>query len=130
MNLPVTSFTALPLGMLMIGLAYRVATLRIRNKIGIGVGSNRTLAKAREAHGNAVENIPLMLFLLAIAELQNANTWLLAGLAGVFVIARLMNASGVSQHTGRSFGRFYGTLLSWFVTIFLGLLNVWLNLAS
>lgn len=40
MSLPITSFIALPMATLMVGLAYRVIALRIRNKIGIGVGSN------------------------------------------------------------------------------------------
>ncbi len=130
MLLPVTSLIALPLTILLIGLASRVATLRIHNKIGLGIGSNKTLAKAMAAHGNAVENIPVALLLFALAEIQGANIILLSVCGVVFIVGRLMNALGVSQHAGRSFGRFYGIILSWFVIIFLGILNIWLNVAS
>ena len=129
MNLPITSHIALPLTILMIGLAFRVAALRIRNKIGIGVGSNKTLARAMAAHGNAVENIPLAVILFALAELQGAHRQLLIAWGVIFVLARLMNAYGVSRHAGNSFGRFYGILLSWFCLVFLAGLNLWLNLA-
>ena len=129
MMLPVTSLLALPLTLLLIGLAYRVAALRVRNRIGLGVGSNKTLARAMAAHGNAMENIPAALILMALAEIQSANPIFLSVLGIVFVIARVMNALGVSQHSGRSFGRFYGILLSWLVIIILAASNVWLNLA-
>lgn len=128
MMLPVTSLLALPLTFLLIGLAYRVAALRIRNRIGLGVGSNKTLARAMAAHGNAMENIPVALILMALAEIQSANPIFLSVLGVVFVMARVMNALGVSQHSGRSFGRFYGILLSWLVIIILVVSNAWLNL--
>ena len=128
MMLPVTSLLALPLTLLLIGLAFRVASLRIRNKVGLGVGSNKTLARAMAAHGNAMENIPIALILLALAELQSANIYFLSVLGIVFTIARAMNALGVSQHAGHSFGRFYGILLSWIVITTLAISNVWLNL--
>ena len=128
MTLPITSHIALPLTILMIGLAFRVAALRIRNKIGIGVGSNKTLARAMAAHSNAVENIPLALILFALAEWQGAHRQLLMVWGVIFVVARLMNAYGVSRHAGNSPGRFYGILLSWFCLLFLAGLNLWLNL--
>lgn len=127
MSLPITSFIALPMTILMLGLAYRVAALRMRNKIGLGVGSNKTLARAMAAHGNAVENIPLALILFALAEFQAANTVVLSVCGVVFIIARGMNALGVSQHAGNSFGRFYGIIFSWMIIIFLAVINLWIN---
>ena len=128
MSLPVTSFIALPMTMLVIGLAYRVAALRIRKKIGLGVGSNKALAKAIAAHGNAVENIPLALILFGLAELQGANTILVSVCGVIFVAGRFLNGLGVSRHTGNSFGRFYGIILSWIIIVLLALINIWLNL--
>lgn len=130
MLLKATSFIALPMSFLMIGLAYRVAALRIRNKIGIGVGSNKTLARAMAAHGNAMENIPLALLLFALAELQGANMLLLSVGGAIFVIARLLNAWGVSRHSGNSFGRFYGIILSWIIMLTLAAVNLWLSLGQ
>lgn len=127
-TLPITSFIALPMTILMVGLAYRVAILRRKNKIGIGVSSNKTLAKAMAAHSNAVENIPLALILFALVEFQGANVVLLSTCAVVFVTARCLNALGVSQHAGNSFGRFYGIILNWMVIILLAFANLWLNL--
>jgi uncharacterized membrane protein YecN with MAPEG domain len=128
--LPVTSMIALPMALLMIGLAYRVAALRIKNKIGLGMSSNKTLAKAMAAHGNATENVPLTLILFAMAEIQGADSVLLSVWGVIFIVGRFMNALGVSQHAGRSLGRMYGIILSWFAIVFLGGLNIWLNLAG
>lgn len=129
-SLPITSLLALPLTLLMVGLAYRVAALRIRNKIGLGVGSNKTLARAMAAHGNAAENIPIALLLFALAEIQEANSLLLTVCGVLFVIGRGLNALGVSRHSGRSFGRFYGTLVCWCTIVLLAFLNIWLNIVS
>lgn len=128
MSLPVTSFIAMPLALFMIGLAWRVAMLRRKHKIGLGVSKNQTLAKAMAAHSNAVENTPLALVLFALAELQGADVVLLSVWGVLFVIARFLNAFGVSLHAGTSFGRFYGIILSWFCIIFLAGLNLWLNI--
>lgn len=127
MNLSITSAISLPLIILMVGLAGRVATLRMRHKIGLGVASNKTLARAMGAHGNAVENIPVAILLIAIAELQSANTILLSVCGGLFIIGRGMNAYGVSRYSGQSFGRYYGTILSWFIMVSLAILNIWLS---
>ena len=112
-QLPVTSITAAPLILLYVALAFRVALLRRQNKVGLGDGENRLLAKAIGAHANASENIPIALLLLAIAELQAVNTVFLSVLAVVFVFARLIHAWGLSHHAGTSFGRMYGILLTW-----------------
>lgn len=128
MLLPVTSLIALPMAILMIGLAYRVAALRMRNRIGIGVSGNKGLARAMAAHGNAVENIPLALILFALAEIQGANMLLLSAGGVIFVIARLLNAWGVSRHAGKSFGRFYGIIFSWLIIVMLAGTNLWLTL--
>lgn len=81
------------------------------------------------AHGNAVENIPLALILLALAEFQGTNTALLTVCGVVFVVARCLNAFGVSPHAGNSFGRFYGIILNWMIIILLTAINLWLDLA-
>ena len=128
--LPVTSLVALPMTLLMVGLACRVAMLRIKNKIGLGVGSNKTLAMAMAAHGNAVENIPLALLLFALAERQAANNLLISVCGVVFILARLINAWGVSRHAGQSVGRFYGIIFSWLVIVVLACSSLWLNLRS
>lgn len=129
LSLPVTSFIALPLALLMIGMAYRIVKLRRSKKIGVGVGSSKTLAKAIGAHGNAVENIPLTLILFGMAELQGANTLLLAVFGVLFVIGRYLNAWGVSKHAGLSFGRYYGTVLTWFTIGVMSVTNIWLNIS-
>lgn len=128
MSLTITSFITLPMTFLIVGLAYRVAALRIQCKIGIGVSSNKTLAKTMAAHGNAVDNIPLALILFALAEIQGANTLLLSACGVIFVVARILNAWGVSRHSGKSFGRFYGIILNWMILVVLAMVNFWLNL--
>ena len=56
------TITALYAGLLavfIVLLAARVAKFRHANKIGIGEGDNRTLARMIRVHGNAIENAPL-----------------------------------------------------------------------
>ena len=127
--LPISSLVVLPMGLLMLVLAGRVAVLRRQHKIGVGERGNKQLAKAIGAHGNAVDNIPLALLLFMLAELQGANAVLLSICGAVFVVARCMNAFGVNRHVGLSFSRFYGIILTWLILLILLLINLWLNLA-
>lgn len=128
LSLPITSFVAVLLSLLMVGMAIRIGMMRRANKIGAGDGKNKGLAKLIAAHSNAVDNIPLGIILLALAEIQGANASLLATCGIIFVSARGMSAFGLKQHAGHSPGRFYGIILTWLSLVSLAVINLFLQL--
>lgn len=118
---PATLLAASLLGVLLLVLAIRCTSLRVeREKAEKGKSSLGTpeqvdehIAHAMRVLGNYSEYVPVMLILLALLETTTAPSWFLFSLAGLFILARLMHAYGYSRATGRSFGRYYGTLLTW-----------------
>jgi len=113
MSLPITTIYTVILGGLTIALAIRIALMRRKFKIPLGDEGNRRLQKAIAAHENAVDNIPLALILMLVAELNGGNAELLYIIGSLLVIARLLHAWGMSHRRGHSFGRFYGIALTW-----------------
>lgn len=113
------------LAILVIFLAYRVTTFRQKEKIGSSYGAmSEGLQLAIRAHANALENIPLALLLMLMLETNHLTPWLLNTLAVSFVIARIMHAWGLSKSSGVSFGRFWGTAITWLVMLAMAALNI------
>lgn len=108
-----TALYAAPIGLLAVGLALRVVVLRRRFQVGVGSGDQPELARAIRAHGNLLEYTPLALLLLLLLELGGARELLLHLIGGGLLLGRLLHAWGLSGNTGYSFGRFYGTALTW-----------------
>jgi len=108
---------------LLITIAYRVVRLRRRHDVGIGDGSVAELQQAIRAHGNLVEYAPLALLLLLIAELTAALPAFALHLAGAtIVVGRVLHAYGLARSPRRSFGRYYGSVLTWLTMIVLAVL--------
>lgn len=127
MNAPVTSIYAALAGLIIVGLAYRVVRLRRQEHIGMGDGDNKYLRCAVRAHANAIETIPIILILMLIFEINGGKTWQLYVIGILAILARAIHAWWLSQHTGNSFGRTWGTVLTWGVVISLAISNVWLT---
>lgn len=125
---PMPAITALYAGiilLLLLALAVPISRLRTRVGIGLGDGGNADLARAIRAHANLLEwGMPVLLLLL-VAELNRAPALLLHIAGIVLVVARLLHASGLSRSAGASFGRMYGTGLTWLVLVVLALWNLW-----
>jgi uncharacterized membrane protein YecN with MAPEG domain len=64
-------------------------------------------------HGNFTEYTPTFLILLLLAELGGATFWFLHLMGASFLLGRVLHAYGLSTVRARSFGRFYGSILSW-----------------
>lgn len=121
----VTALYAGLCALLVIVLAWRVVQFRQREKVGLGVGSSREGEIRVRAHANAMEYIPLALVLLLIAELNGLAAFWLYLLGGVFLLARLLHAFGLTEGAGQyHFGRFWGTALSWLVILLLAVINI------
>ena len=113
---------------LMLILAVRVVNHRRANKIGLGDGGDKLLARKVRVHANFVEYVPMLLLMLALLELCGLPAAWLWALGGVLLLARILHASGLSRHSGYSVGRFWGTLLTWVVLVTMAVSGLWLSL--
>lgn len=91
--------------------------------IALGDGGHEGLQRRIRVHANAVETIPITLILLALAEAGGTPAWGLHFAGAALVVSRVLHAQGLSATAGRSFGRFWGTLVGWLVIL---ALSMWL----
>ena len=87
--------------------------------MGDGVGIRHIRAQQ-----NAVEYIPIVLILMGAYELNQGNLYLLHAVGVLMVLARLMHPSGFVNRKGVSFGRVYGTALTWLCMLILAIANL------
>jgi hypothetical protein len=112
-------------GLLLLVLVGRVSRLRHGRRIGFGDGGDPELARAIRVHGNFVEHVPFALLLLGLLELAGLPAPWLWALGGALLLSRLMHAAGLSRTSGASFGRFYGTALTWTSILAMSLAGLW-----
>jgi uncharacterized membrane protein YecN with MAPEG domain len=106
-------------GVLLLALSAQVVGLRRRFQVGIGSGGQEELQRAIRVQANFIEYTPITLILLILAELQGAWQWLLHVAGFLLVVGRALHATGLRQSSGRTFGRFYGTLSTWLALVLL-----------
>ena len=109
---------------LMLILTVRVILHRRAQQIGIGDGGDKWLTRKIRVHANFIENVPMALLELAGFD----QSWLWA-LGGTLLFARILHAAGFSRHSGYSFGRFWGTVLTWGVLMVMAAAGLWLGLS-
>lgn len=109
----ITALYAGVLGLLLLILALRVAVLRMREQVALGVADNRRLERRVRAHGNLTENAPIALIMLLLLELMATAPLLLHSLGASFVLGRILHAWGLSMRSGPSWQRLSGVLLGW-----------------
>lgn len=97
-------------GILLVVLYVRISQRRLATKIGVGSGGDEELEQRVRAHGNLVESAPLALILIYLIEQTGLGSMYVHALGAIFIAARLAHAQGMSSTTGRSAGRFYGSL--------------------
>lgn len=111
--------------LLMLYLAYRVVGLRRAKRVGVGDGGDADLARAIRAHANFIEYVPLALLLLGLLELCAAPAMLVCIFGTVLLVGRVLHAIGLSRSSGTSFGRFWGTLLTWLCLLGMAATGIW-----
>ena len=97
-------------GLLLVVLYVRISQRRLTTKIGVGSGGDAELEQRVRAHGNLVESAPFALILLYLIEQTEIGSIYVHALGATFIAARVAHAQGMSTTTGRSAGRFYGSL--------------------
>jgi len=74
--LPITTLAAVLNGLLLLAMTTSIALDRGKLHISLGDGGDPAFGKRQRGHANGVEQIPITLILLALAELQGAPDWL------------------------------------------------------
>jgi len=96
MQIPVTAACTALCGLLILALAFRVSLLRLKFRVAIGDGGNNDLNRAIRVHANTIEFVPIFVLLSLCYELYAGASFLLIGLVGLFVVARIAFAVGFS----------------------------------
>ncbi|KIO34907.1 MAPEG family protein [Shewanella sp. cp20] len=125
MSVSVSGFYIALTAIMAVFFTYRVVRLRRGLKIGLGSGGSDDLRLANRVHANLIENAPIALLLLLVAELNGLAPVYLHGAGTLWLVARILHAIGLTQgRGGYHFGRFWGVLLSWIVILALALVNL------
>ena len=109
---PITAFYSGLLGITFLYLSILVVQRRRATKTSLGDGGDHHFLGVIRAHGNFAEYVPLTLILMLVAELNHANYWLLHAVGVSLLIGRNIHAYGLRHHTGASWQRIYGMLLT------------------
>lgn len=94
---PVTALYGALNVFLSLGLSLNVSRVRGKHQVWRGDGGHADLVNAIRAHGNNVENVPLALLLLLIAELCGGHSVALHVFGGALLFARLAHAFGITR---------------------------------
>lgn len=122
---PVTTISAVILGLWLVILSLRVIGQRRTSSVNLGDGGDETLNRRIRAQGNLSEYAPLGLILLLLAELQGgAQMGLMVG-AALLVIGRLAHGYALSFTLANVPARFGGMLMTFGGLIVLSFLNLW-----
>ena len=105
------------LGVLGAGLTVAVIVKRVRLRVDAGDGGLPEMAQAIRAHANFVEQVPLALLLITLAELLGTRPLALHLLGGVLIVARLLSAFGLSRSLGPTQPRQSGAGMTVLVTL-------------
>lgn len=109
---------------MLVGLSVRVIRARRKAGVGLGDGDQPPLRRAMRAHGNFGEYTPIILLLMALAELQGVADWQVH-LVGLLLLAgRVSHAFGVSREPEIYLYRTAGMALTFAALISGGLMNL------
>ena len=122
MGIPVTLLTASLLGILLFALIMynaqaRGRVLKAERRGAVPEALQTDLDHRLRVVANFTEYVPFTLLLLAALEMSPLPLALVAALAIVLVLGRVLHAWGLARSSGPSFGRFVGTSLTWIVLL-------------
>ncbi len=112
-----------------LALSYRVVQQR-GHGVSLGDGGDAVLLRRIRGHGNFSEYVPLILLMMAMLEVGGMRGWLMHVIGATLVVARLLHGVALSFTEKWTFGRFWGTLLTFILLAVCGGLCVWRGLAG
>jgi uncharacterized membrane protein YecN with MAPEG domain len=116
--------------LLLLVLLARISRHRHGHRIGLGDGGDAVLARKIRVHGNFIEHAPFALLLMALLESCGLSSPWLWTFGAALLLGRVLHAAGMSRSAGHSFGRFYGTALTWLVLLAMALAGIGLALPA
>ena len=116
--------------LMLLVLAARVALYRHAQKVGMGDGGDKYLARRIRVHANFVEYVPMGLVLMGLLELSGVAAVVLWICGAAMLLARVLHAIGLTRKSGVSFGRRWGTLLTWLTLAAMAVLGLWRSFAA
>src|SRR6476646_9498178 len=93
--IPVTLSSAAACALLNIWLGSRIAAFRKEYRVSVGDGGHEPLMRRMRAQSNFIEHAPFVLILLAGLEISGGNRIALAGIAAIFIVARILHGIGM-----------------------------------
>lgn len=123
--LHITALYGSILALILLWLAYNVVVFRRSEGVDLGDGGSKTGVRHIRAQANATEYVPITLILFAVFEINGGSIYLLHIFGALLVFARVVHPLGLANKKGKSFGRFYGTLITWLIIVALALLNIY-----
>ena len=124
MHTPITAFYAGLLGILFFYFSILVVKGRFSKKISLGDGGDHHFQQMIRAHGNFSEYTPIVLILLFVAEVNSSNPIILH-LAGTALLSgRFIHAFGLRRHSGVSWQRVSGMVLTFASLLTLSVMNI------
>ena len=108
----ITALYAALLGLLGAVLTINVIVSRVRSRVDAGDGGVASLAQAIRAQANFVEQAPLALIVIALAEALGARLLVVQALGAALVAARLASAYALNRSLAQSPLRQFGGGLS------------------
>jgi hypothetical protein len=113
------------LALLYFVLSYRIIVMRGPGGPSLGDGGDPVLLRRIRAHGNFAEYVPFILLMIAMLEFGQQPSWLLHTLGATLVVARLLHGYALSFTPSFTFGRFWGTALTFVLLLACGGLCLW-----
>jgi uncharacterized membrane protein YecN with MAPEG domain len=117
MPLEITALYGSLLALVGLVLGALVGIQRPRLKVSLGDGGHQSLIEANRRHMNWLENVPLLIVLLAVIELNGASSSWLHALGGTLLAGRLVHPFGISAEWSFRLPRFIGALLTQLVAL-------------
>jgi uncharacterized membrane protein YecN with MAPEG domain len=125
--LPVTATLAALCAFFQIYLTIRVILLRYKYRVIIGEIREDVYVRRNGVLSNFTANAPIVLILMALAELSATPRGLLVGLAVIYGLARISHVFSITYYevkTGKYYFRSIGMVGSFLVMIILGVINL------
>ena len=120
-----TAIYAALLAVIALYLGAVVGSTRGRLKIPLGDGGKPELIVANRRHMNFVENVPLILILMALIELNDAPKFWLHLLGAPLVLARIVHPFGLNMDNMSSPMRIAGAALTALVMLACAIILFW-----
>ena len=118
--IPITTFFAGLLALMLVGVSIRVTVLRARKQIEFFDGGDKELGRAIRVQGNFIEYVPMALILLGLIEWMGSKPWIVYALGIALILARVIHAWGLYSSVFNA--RVAGTSINWLVLVVGGLL--------